>query len=488
MKEGTENRAQSTDYVMIGVEHIHPHPRNPRKDLGDLTELVESIKKHGVLQNLTVIPEEGKPGEYLVLLGHRRHAAAVEAGLEKVRCQIREGMGENEQIVVMLEENMQRNDLTISEQAQSFQLMLDLGETEDSIAEKTGFSKKTICHRLSIAKLNQKELQKKEKDEGFQLMLKDLYELEKIADIRQRNKILKEASSSREIVSKTRAAILEAEKAKQTEQIIAMLEKMGVQKVPAEKDYELYTDKWEKVKEIEFSKEAPKKISMKKDTEPLYYHPYWNGVRVYKKAKKEKRVRTPEEIRRRQINKNKKRITDKIAKMTARRKEFVRDILDGKIDGLKETEAVKDAAWEVMVEAKLTLSMTNLKAFFLGKPEYSCTIQEREESQQKVEALDALHQMLIAMHYAMDVIGEIFDYGGAYRPGVGRTLMKGYDILKKYGFTFEDEEASKLLDGTHELYTKKEAGSGEKEQVQEPMKKEIGTDPEKKEGENENDL
>ena len=43
-----------------GVEHIHPHPENPRKDLGDLTELVESIKKNGVMQNLTVIPLEGK--------------------------------------------------------------------------------------------------------------------------------------------------------------------------------------------------------------------------------------------------------------------------------------------------------------------------------------------------------------------------------------------------------------------------------------------
>ena len=41
----------------------------------------------------------------------------------------------------MLEENIQREDLTVWEQAQGFQMMLDLGETEDTIADKTGFSK-----------------------------------------------------------------------------------------------------------------------------------------------------------------------------------------------------------------------------------------------------------------------------------------------------------------------------------------------------------
>ena len=67
----------------------------------------------------------------------------------------------------MLEENMQRSDLTIYEQAQGFQLMLDLGDTEEQIAEKTGFSKTTIRRRLNIAKLNQDELKKKEHAEGF---------------------------------------------------------------------------------------------------------------------------------------------------------------------------------------------------------------------------------------------------------------------------------------------------------------------------------
>ena len=44
------------EIVMINVSNIYPHPDNPRKDVGDVTELAESIKKQGVMQNLTVIP------------------------------------------------------------------------------------------------------------------------------------------------------------------------------------------------------------------------------------------------------------------------------------------------------------------------------------------------------------------------------------------------------------------------------------------------
>ena len=42
--------------VYIAIDNLYPHPDNPRKDLGDLTELAESIKIKGVMQNLTVVP------------------------------------------------------------------------------------------------------------------------------------------------------------------------------------------------------------------------------------------------------------------------------------------------------------------------------------------------------------------------------------------------------------------------------------------------
>ena len=199
-------RIRMNEIINIKAEHIRSNPENPRKDLGDLSELVESIRKNGILQNLTVIPVDGEPGEYMTIIGHRRYAAGTQAGVTAFPCQIAEGLSMREQMAIMLEENMQRNDLTIWEQANGFQMILDLGETEDSIAEKTGFSKTTVRHRLNIAKLNPKVLQEKEKDECFQLSLKDLYELEKIPDVKTRNKILKEATSLNNLAQKAKNA------------------------------------------------------------------------------------------------------------------------------------------------------------------------------------------------------------------------------------------------------------------------------------------
>ena len=134
----------------INAKLIHQHPDNPRKDLGDLTELSESIKKKGIMQNLTVVPghwdenrahhEEG----YTLIIGHRRFAAGKMAGVTMYPCRIVQDMSYKDQVGTMLEENMQRIDLTVLEQAEGFQMMLNLGDTEEQIAEKTGFSRTTV--------------------------------------------------------------------------------------------------------------------------------------------------------------------------------------------------------------------------------------------------------------------------------------------------------------------------------------------------------
>lgn len=173
--------------IMIPVDELQPHPDNPRKDLGDLTELADSIRANGTFQNLTVLrnkdPETGKS---TVIIGHRRLAAAKLAGLEKVPCMVVE-MDEKEQISTMLLENMQRSDLTIYEQAQGFQMMLDMGETQDSISEKTGFSKTTVRHRLKLLELDPEEFRKAQER---QPNLSDYIRLEKITDLKLKSKAL----------------------------------------------------------------------------------------------------------------------------------------------------------------------------------------------------------------------------------------------------------------------------------------------------------
>jgi len=191
----------------IAIDRIIPHPNNPRKDLGDLTELAASIATSGIFQNLTVVksvikeddsnwrnseitairpPAERAGQGYTVIIGHRRLAAAKLAGLETVPCAVVE-MDEKMQLSTMLLENMQRVDLTLIEQAQGIQLMLDLGETVASIAEQTGLSQTTIRSRKKIAALDQTKLQQAAERGAT---LSDYAELDKITDITLKNKVL----------------------------------------------------------------------------------------------------------------------------------------------------------------------------------------------------------------------------------------------------------------------------------------------------------
>lgn len=174
--------------TMIPIEQLMHHPQNPRLDLGDLMELTESIKSQGVLQNLTVVPEED---HYLVLIGNRRMEAAKIAGLAELPCAIVE-MDPTDQIATMLTENMHRSDLTLFEQAQGIQMMMDLGLTEAQISEMTGFSRTTVKRRAELAKLDKEKLKKT----CAQLTMDDVDMLMKVKEPDKRNELLKHVGSS----------------------------------------------------------------------------------------------------------------------------------------------------------------------------------------------------------------------------------------------------------------------------------------------------
>lgn len=183
--------------VMIPRSLLTPHPDNPRKDLGDLTELRESIREHGIMQNLTVVPETEEQGDgYRILIGHRRFAAS-EGVLDELPCVVAKGLTDREQVGIMLCENMQRSDLTYLEQAHGFQMMMDLGDTIETISEKTGFSKSTIKHRIAITELDQSAIDEAKK--WFQPTITDFILLEKVKDLELRNQILSYSICSKDI-------------------------------------------------------------------------------------------------------------------------------------------------------------------------------------------------------------------------------------------------------------------------------------------------
>ena len=441
--------------VEIELSKLENHPQNVRKTYNDIEELADSIKAKGILQNLTVVPKPGESDKYLVVIGNRRLLAAKKAGLEVAPCYISD-MDEKEQAFVMLMENIQRNDLTIYEQAQGFQLMLDLGETEDTLSEKTGFSKTTIRHRLNIAKLNQKELQKKEQDESFQLTLKDLYELEKIKDVKARNKILKEASSSRDLVNRAKSAVAEAKRKENADTIIDMLKKLGVEAAPKEYENEMYYGKWKTVLEIGLDNDVPKKINLPKEKEKMYFYIHYRSMKVIKKAPKEKRELSPYEQEQKERDKKKRQIKAILKESSARRTELIRSIISGQVDPVKDEAKEIELVWGALLSLSAYVEKSKIYRFFLDNDWYNSTEEERQEAVKKTESLSTLHQMLIMLNTSMTGCNETFDWKLQFDSGKGNALTKGYEALEPYGWYFENEEEKKVLDGTHELYKKAE--------------------------------
>lgn len=135
--------------IQVAAADITPNPDNPRRNLGDLTELAASIASQGIQQPLVVTPADGQ-GKHMLIMGHRRHAASVKAGLNTLPCIVRQA-DTRQQAELMLTENIQRNGLTPMEEARGYARLLDLGETEDAMAKATGRSRATVRRRLKVA-------------------------------------------------------------------------------------------------------------------------------------------------------------------------------------------------------------------------------------------------------------------------------------------------------------------------------------------------
>lgn len=277
--------------VNMPVECLVPHPQNPRKDLGNLEELTASIKENGIYQNLTVIPvNEAVPGEepkYMVVIGHRRLEAAKRAGLQEVPCAIVRGMTETRQLQTMLLENMQRSDLTVYEQAQGFQQLLDFGMDIEDISQQSGFSKRTIRRRLEIAKLDQNKL--KELSSTRQLNLKEFDALAKIKNLEARNEAMEKIGTNDFALAVTRAMDKEKLEAAMPA-FLADMERLGIKKFPDSANK--YSSKYRRVGSLDLYEYEVTKDKIPKKTERLYYEAsYPRNVEFYVKETKKGKAR-----------------------------------------------------------------------------------------------------------------------------------------------------------------------------------------------------
>jgi ParB family chromosome partitioning protein len=134
---------------MIPVEQIRPNPDQPRKAIGDLRELTDSVREKGVLEPLLVrfVPREDC---YYLISGERRYHAARAAGLREVPC-IEKTADDAETLEIGLIENIQRKDLTPFEEADGLhRLATQFEYTHEDVARKIGRARSSVTETLSL--------------------------------------------------------------------------------------------------------------------------------------------------------------------------------------------------------------------------------------------------------------------------------------------------------------------------------------------------
>jgi ParB family chromosome partitioning protein len=135
---------------MIALDRLAPNPDQPRVDVGDLEELISSIREKGVLEPLLVRPSD-VGGRFMIISGERRYRAAIAAGLKDVPC-IEMDVDDRTVAEIALIENLQRKDLTPFEEADGLRALVDrFGYTHDQIARQIGKSRSSITEALSLA-------------------------------------------------------------------------------------------------------------------------------------------------------------------------------------------------------------------------------------------------------------------------------------------------------------------------------------------------
>ena len=132
---------------MIPVEEIEANPDQPRQEIGDLSELVASVREKGILEPLIVRPRGGR---FQIIAGERRYRAALEVGLDELPCVIRE-TSDAETMELALIENLQRKDLTPFEEADGLKTLAEsYGYTHQAMAEKLGKSRTSVTEIFSL--------------------------------------------------------------------------------------------------------------------------------------------------------------------------------------------------------------------------------------------------------------------------------------------------------------------------------------------------
>lgn len=186
----------------VPVEKILANQLQPRRDMGDLKELTNSIKENGIIEPVIVKPRDGN---FEIIAGERRFRAAKEAGMTEIPC-IEHDIPDNEALEMSIVENIQRKDLNVFEQADSIRSLAEIyGYTHEEIAKKIGKSRVSVTELVRIT-----DLPVEIRERCLQLGIDSktfLLELTKTGDTERMDEILSQYGKkpvSREVVKEQR--------------------------------------------------------------------------------------------------------------------------------------------------------------------------------------------------------------------------------------------------------------------------------------------
>ncbi|MFJ9472501.1 ParB/RepB/Spo0J family partition protein [Streptomyces caniferus] len=148
---------------------ISENPDNPREKVGDVSDLVVTLKEIGLVQAITVAtieaylstrPDRAKdlePGaEYVVVDGHRRHAAAREAGFESIKYTVNDAFVATDESLLeaAFVANLQRENLSDLEEAAALEKLVEHYGSQRKAAQRLGVTQAFISQRLSLLRLD----------------------------------------------------------------------------------------------------------------------------------------------------------------------------------------------------------------------------------------------------------------------------------------------------------------------------------------------
>ncbi len=135
---------------LIPIEDIDPNPNQPRQSVGDLSELVASVREKGVLEPILVRPSGSR---FEIIAGERRYRAAMEVGLGELPCVVRDA-NDAETMEIALIENLQRKDLHAFEEADGLKVLAEAyGYTHEKMAQKLGRSRTSVTETLTLTNM-----------------------------------------------------------------------------------------------------------------------------------------------------------------------------------------------------------------------------------------------------------------------------------------------------------------------------------------------